>query len=597
MQFIHDFFKSIASFVIIVLAGLFQREKAIDKTDFDTETTMSDTVLDHDDSAKEETEEEEALEDLFLRHKFQNYAFPWNILNEAGWIYHSDSGYKAPTGRSFKTGKDVVDFLDHHAIPDVYSNLQSIAKPENEATEEQIQLRRDLIQIMYRKTKRKSLGGKDQGSDIHSISSTSRMSASISNDSKATSRRSTRNRVSEHPTVESPAADQSAELYMIKNSKRGKKPASYLALNPDEPIHFPSLEKCRQISREHQGPELDVIQSELERNFDDWRFLLTTNHNLLVFGAGSKEKMLHSFGQKSLTEEGYVLLIDGFAKDVSVTAILDLFVKLFLDGEEPEPSDAVPQDDCEVSVADISNPWRAHPLVERAINISRAIAYDAMETLEPIFLVIHNIEGEGLRTDASQEALAALFVNSRVANGTASIRLVASIDDVDCSYKLWRLPVMASFSWIWKEVHTYRPYDNEFVMLENDEQKQKGKGKAAKTAHAQIAETKKARILSIIGSMAPKHAEILQILAQLQLQQLHVDQDKEGWVEFSSFRDQCKKKYIITKDHQLDPFLTELGDHRLIQKKIINGVNYISIPHDKDELKKIVAYDVKSRKM
>jgi origin recognition complex subunit 2 len=557
---------------------------------------MSDKILDHDDSAKEETEEEEALEDLFLRHKFQNYAFPWNILNEAGWIYHSDSGYKAPTGRSFKTGKDVVDFLDYHAIPDVYSNLQSIAKPEYEASEEQIQLRRDLIQIMYRKTKRRSLGGKDQGSDTHSISSVSRMSASV-DDMRATSRRSTRNRVSERSTVTSPVADQSAELYMTKNSKRGKKQASYSALNSNEPINFPSLEKCRQISREHQGLELDAIQSELERNFDEWRFLLTTNHNLLFFGAGSKEKLLHSFGEKSLSEEGYVLLIDGFAKDVSVTAILDLFVKIFLNGKEPGPSSAVPRDDCEILLADISNPWQAHPLVERAINISRAIAYDAMETLEPVFLIIHNIEGEGLRTDVSQEALAALSVNSRVANGTASIRIVASIDDVDCSYKLWRLPVMASFSWIWKEVHTYRPYDNEFVMLETDEQQQKAKGKAAKTAQAQIAETKKARVLSIIGSMAPKHAEILQILAQLQLQQLHVDQDKEGWVEFSSFRDQCKKKYIITKDHQLDPFLTELGDHRLIQKKIIKGVNYISIPHGHEELKKIVAYDVKSRKM
>ncbi|GAX10610.1 origin recognition complex subunit 2 [Fistulifera solaris] len=557
---------------------------------------MSDRILDHDDSAKEETEEEEALEDLFLRHKFQHYAFPWNILNEAGWIYHSDSGYKAPTGRSFKTGKDVVDFLDYHAIPDVYSNLQSIEKPEFEATEEQIQLRRDLIQIMYRKTKRKSKGRKDQGSDTHSISSVSRVSASI-DDARATSRRSTRNPVSERSTVESPVAEQSAELYMTKNSKRGKKPVSYSALKSDEPIHFPSLEKCRQISREHQGLELDAIQSELERDFDEWRFLLTTNHNLLFFGAGSKEKLLHSFGEKSLSEEGYVLLIDGFAKDVSVTSILDLFVKIFLNGEEPEPSSAVPRDDGETFIADISNPWQAHPLVERAINISRAIAYCAMETLEPIFLIIHNIEGKGLRTDVSQEALAALSVNSRVANGTASIRIVASIDDVDCSYKLWRLPVMASFSWIWKEVHTYRPYDNEFVMLESAEQQQRAKGKAAKTAQAQIAETKKARILSIIGSMAPKHAEILQILAQLQLQQLQVDQDKEGWVEFSTFRDQCKKKYIITKDHQLDPFLTELGDHRLIQKNIIKGVNYISIPHAQEELKKVVAYDVKSWKM
>lgn len=555
---------------------------------------MKDTAIDDDDD-DDEAEHEEGIEDLFLRHKFQNHAFPWKILNEAGWIYHSDSGYEAPTGRSFKTGKDVLEYLDHHAIPDVFSNLQSIAKTENEPNAEQEQLRLDLIKLMYRqKTKRKSSKENNEGSDTRSLSSSSRMSTSVTSPKLASdARRSVRNPPPESQPTSSTVADKGTELYLNKSSKRSKKPSTYQPLASDEPIILPSIETCRQMSRDQSVAELDDIQSVLEQNFDEWRFLLTTNHNLLFFGAGSKQNLLQSFGESSLSNEGYVLIIDGFDKCVSVEAILDLFVKLFLDEDEPEPCDAVPQDDGKVPVAGISNPWRAHPLVERAITISRAIAYRAIETLEPIFLIVHNIEGEGLRTDASQEALAALFVNSRVANGTAAIRLVASIDDVDCSYKLWRLPIMANFSWIWKEVHTYRPYDNEFIMLEAGESKQKVKVKAVKTNP--IAETMKARVLDILGSVAPKHAEVLQILAQLQLEQMHLNQEK-CWVEYTSFRDRCKKKYIIFKEQQLGFLLDELSDHNLVQTRKVKGVDYISIPHGNEVLAKIIAYDIKSRK-
>jgi hypothetical protein len=107
-------------------------------------------------------------------------------------------------------------------------------------------------------------------------------------------------------------------------------------------------------------------------------------------------------------------------------------VASFLNGKEPIPMALmIAMKDGDDQRVGIWNPWKAHELVERAITVSRALAQEASISLVPIFLVIHNLDGESFRNTLAQESLAALLVNSTVANGVASIRLVASVDHVD----------------------------------------------------------------------------------------------------------------------------------------------------------------------
>jgi hypothetical protein len=142
--------------------------------------------------------------------------------------------------------------------------------------------------------------------------------------------------------------------------------------------------------------------------------------------------------------------------------------------EEPIPmASMIAMKDGDDQRVGISNPWKAHELVERAITVSRALAQEASISLVPIFLVIHNLDGESFRNTLAQESVAALLVNSTVANGVASIRLVASVDHVDVSALLWNVSTSANFAWIWKEVHTHRPYMEELLAMLSDEVRKK----------------------------------------------------------------------------------------------------------------------------
>ena len=272
------------------------------------------------------------------------------------------------------------------------------------------------------------------------------------------------------------------------------------------------------------------------------------------------------------------MIINGFDKDVSVDAILDLLVLLFLQNKEPEPTSAQPLQDGDFPVVGISNPWRAHPLVERAIAVSRALANRACDTLVPIFLAVHSLDG--LRRPVEQEALSALLVNSKVSNGTASVRLVASVDHLD-SPTLWEIKVSTNFSWIWKEVHTYRPYQRELVSLSGMELRKKS-AKATK----RVEEEQNARVMEVLKNVAPRHAEVVQILAQLQL-----DKVNSKWVEYTDFRDECKRRYVVNKESQLQPFLAELEDHRLLVSDTVDGRECVCIPYNKNKLHEILAFN------
>jgi hypothetical protein len=240
------------------------------------------------------------------------------------------------------------------------------------------------------------------------------------------------------------------------------------------------------------------------------------------------------------------------------------------------------QADGEFPIVGVSIPWKTEPLVERAITVSRALAVKATETLLPIFLVIHNIEGPGLRNEIAQEALAALLVNSIVENGVAAIRLVASMDHVDTSALLWSPATMANFSWIYKEIHTHRPYVKELAMLDDYVVKKKAEKRKV------VDQVRSERVLHVLKSLAPRYAEVLQTLARLQLD--IPSQEEDTWIDYIVFRDKCKAECIVTKDTQLRNFLTELVDHGLLEHRTNEEYESVTIPYSRAKLREIMAY-------
>jgi origin recognition complex subunit 2 len=513
----------------------------------------------------------DAVEALTLRFRFIEYNFlplVWSCLREAGWTYHSGSSYHDPGSRNIGNSNDVVAYLDRFAIPDVRSNLESFQRSTLvDQVEEQrgIQLRRDVLRIWYRRTASKNVEkiATDENTTTTSTATTSH---------KESSKRSTRASVT--------SIEKGSDLYLHKNTlkARGKAKNSQRPVDMEAPSALPSIQECIKGIQKYPLDQVDTIEKAYKTSFEEWRFLLSTNHSLLFFGAGSKRNLLNQFCEQELDKEGYALAIDGFDSCVTVEGILDLLVALFLDGKEPIPMASLGAGDH--PRVGISNPWKAHELVERAIVVSRALAHAATISLVPIFLVIHNLDGESFRNTLAQESLAALLVNSTVANGVASIRLVASVDHVDASALLWNVSTSANFAWIWKEVHTHRPYVEELAMLSDDVRKKTAKLKNQELDHAD-------RALEVLKNLAPRHAEVVQILARLQMGQSQID----GWIDYLVFRQECKTKCAISKDSQLRAFLVELNDHRLIISKKDNGTELVRVPYSEAKLHEILAYN------
>ena len=81
-----------------------------------------------------------------------------------------------------------------------------------------------------------------------------------------------------------------------------------------------------------------------------------------------------------------------------------------------------------------------------------------MKRENPIYVVIHNIDGLKLRSHDCQSTLAALVTYSQVNNDLSFVhedlfnerilRLVASIDHVDASLHLWDVDLLEQFSWV-----------------------------------------------------------------------------------------------------------------------------------------------------
>jgi origin recognition complex subunit 2 len=427
-----------------------------------------------------------------------------------------------------------------------------------------------------------------------------------------------RRRPNREPAPSAAVKERGTALYLSKHSARHKfkRPrrqdhaAHQLAPIPIGSLEALSADGCRQrLLREKSQRQqrrakssgsaggaagAATVSARHRSQFSSWRWLLSTNHSLLFYGAGSKLDLLNAFADEELSKEGHVLVLNGFDRNISVEGILDLVAKMFLDGPiSPGGLSRVPhRDGIEgVTAAGTHTPWKAEPVVERAIQLGRALAERSGETLLPVYLVVHTLEGLGCKI--AMAALSQLLVNSTAANGAASVRLAASMDHVDAPL-LWSATTTSSnFAFLYQMVHTRQPYAEELAMLPADKKAESCKRKeATSTAVAQ-------RALQVLQALAPRNTEVVQILARLQLAAIGKPPDGAGGggsnkggephhprVAYRDLYQECRAACAVTKDSHLRSVLRELEDHGLLKY----GDDWASIPHDADKLRQLASY-------
>jgi Origin recognition complex subunit 2 len=137
--------------------------------------------------------------------------------------------------------------------------------------------------------------------------------------------------------------------------------------------NLPSIQECEQDMSSWNIDVCEQLEEQYIQSFPRWKFLLSNNYSLLLFGNGSKYDLLSTFCSTELCKNGYGVQIDGFDEDVTMDQILDLFVLMFLNGKEPD------------NTMKYQNITHSISIIDRAMNVGRALAKNFVDSGIPIF--------------------------------------------------------------------------------------------------------------------------------------------------------------------------------------------------------------------
>jgi origin recognition complex subunit 2 len=522
---------------------------------------------------------QEEIQSWQLRFQFTKIKFGgpvWQGLQDAGWTHNSRTYFSPKIDDepplSFDSSYQLCEYMDRFCIPDITNTLQ--LPPENPlsgiSSDERWrgqELRNEAIRHIYRRMPDDKATTEETAKKVSSYKEGPAVSNQLS-------RRSTRGTNFNTAT----AFEKGADIFLRKS--RGVKSVSTQDIAF---LKFPDSNECVQTFRDYPTQVIDEIEEKYRINFDDWMFLLTTQNSLLLSGFGSKRHLLESFANK-LEQEGDVLTVDGFDRDVRIESILDVIVDNFLDGEEPL-NDNHEHSDKLIGMT-VPSMIATHGVVLRAIRIAKSLAVKQRNRRCPLFFVLHNIDGPMLRSQDIQEALAALVAYSTIVAGVNTVRLVASVDHVNASALLWNTQTSANFSWIWKEVHTYRPYVEELSVGVLEDHPKTNK---LRKAHVPVNEMDDVNMLNVLTSLSPRHTEVLTVLATLQL-------ENSKPVDHTAILQNCKHKMIVSNDTTLRSYIAELVDHEIVEtgKDSTTGREWLRIPLSREKLQEIINFDIQS---
>ena len=92
------------------------------------------------------------------------------------------------------------------------------------------------------------------------------------------------------------------------------------------------------------------------------------------------------------------------------------------------------------------------------------------------------------------------------------------------------------------------------------------------------------RILDVLRGLAPRHTEVVQLLAQLQTK-------ANEWVDYLQYRDRCKTACAVNKDSQLRQLMKELMDHGLVASKTQGSSELVQIPFSTGKIQEIIDFE------
>lgn len=168
------------------------------------------------------------------------------------------------------------------------------------------------------------------------------------------------------------------------------------------------------------------MNKDLEEYFDTWMLDMSQGYNIIIYGVGSKQMLLHKFCERHMADRP-VMVINGFFPTITMKEILQM----------------IKSDMLEVN----TTTHNEHEVVDLI-----AATLSGLDDCH-LFLIVNNIDGPMLRKIKDQHVLSRL---AKIKN----VHLVASIDHINAPL-MWDQTCMNNYNFVWYDCTTMLPYENE----------------------------------------------------------------------------------------------------------------------------------------
>ena len=307
------------------------------------------------------------------------------------------------------------------------------------------------------------------------------------------------------------------------------------------------------------------LYEEYKQLYPYWLFQISNGFNILLYGVGSKQKLLDEFRKECLSESCH-LVINGFFPGLTIKQAL---TKLTSDVFGHSGTFKSPIEQSQFIVKQLKTKGK----IETEISKGKVKRSAAAPTQMPdeIYLIIHNIDGQMLRSDTAQTALSILAQSP-------SIHIIASVDHINAPL-LWDQKKLSRFNWLWYDTTTYEPYRDE-TSYENSLLVQQSGSLALSS------------LIHVTDSLTPNARGVFELLVKYQLD---YKSEADGIYLGMSFHDcylKCRERFLVSSDVTLRSQLTEFKDHKLVRsRRGHDGVEYLFIPVDNAVLNQFLEHE------
>ena len=307
------------------------------------------------------------------------------------------------------------------------------------------------------------------------------------------------------------------------------------------------------------------LYEEYKQLYPYWLFQISNGFNILLYGVGSKQKLLEDFRKEYLSESCH-LVVNGFFPGLTIKQVLTKLTSGVFGHSGTFKS---PIEQAQFIVKELK--VKGNSEMEASKGKAKKSA-GATTIPDEIFLVIHNIDGQMLRSDTAQTALSILAQSP-------SIHIIASVDHINAPL-LWDQKKLSRFNWLWYDTTTYEPYRDE-TSYENSLLVQQSGSLALSS------------LIHVTDSLTPNTRGVFELLVKYQLE---YKSEADGSYLGMSFHDcylKCRERFLVSSDVTLRSQLTEFKDHKLVRsRKGHDGVEYLFIPVDDAVLNQFLEHQI-----